>query len=180
MARRDDKFSKDREPKDGLEKVTISMNRVTKVVKGGRNMRQSALVVVGDKNGKVGLGMGKAAEATDAIEKATADAKRNLIEVPMVGTTIPHQIVGVFGRGVVLLMPAAEGTGVIAGGAVRSILEMAGVKDIRTKAIGTSNPINCAKATIEGLQRLKTAEQFAALRGKTVEELLGKEAKSNG
>lgn len=171
MARRDT-FNKN-EPKDGIEKVTISINRVTKVVKGGRNMRQSALVCVGDKNGRVGLGMGKAAEATNAIEKATAAAKRNMIKVPIVGTTIPHEILGVFGSGNVLLMPAEEGTGVIAGGPVRAVLEMAGVKDIRTKALGTNNPINCAKATINGLTRLKTAEMFAALRGKNVDEIKG-------
>ena len=175
MARRDEKFSKDREVKDGFDKVTIAMNRVTKVVKGGRTMRQAALIVVGDKNGQVGLGMGKAAEATDAIEKATTAAKNSLIKVPMVGTTIPHQITGVFGRGKVLLMPAEAGTGVIAGGPVRAVLEMAGIQDIRTKAIGTNNPINCAKATMNGLSRLMTAEQIAALRGKTVEEILGKE-----
>ncbi len=171
MGRREG-FNKN-EPKDGIEKVTISMNRVTKVVKGGRNMRQSALVCVGDKNGRVGLGMGKAAEATDAIEKATAAAKRNMITVPIVGTTIPHEIIGVFGSGNVLLIPAEEGTGVIAGGPVRAVLEMAGIKDIRTKALGTNNPINCAKATINGLTRLKTAEMFAALRGKSVDEILG-------
>lgn len=172
MARRDDKFNRNEQPRDPFDKVTISMNRVTKVVKGGRNMRQAALVCVGDKNGRVGLGMGKAAEATDAIEKATAAAKRNLITVPIVGTTIPHQITGVFGRGTVLLMPAEEGTGVIAGGPVRAVLEMAGIKDIRTKSLGTNNPINCAKATIEGLKSLMTVETVAALRGITPDEVI--------
>ena len=173
MARRDDKFNKDREVKDGFDKVTIAMNRVTKVVKGGRTMRQAALIVVGDKNGQVGLGMGKAAEATDAIEKATTAAKNSLIKVPMVGTTIPHQITGVFGRGKVLLMPAEVGTGVIAGGAARAVLELAGVKDIRTKSYGTNNPINMVKATLEALKQVRSAEQVAKMRGKTVEELLG-------
>lgn len=172
MARRDDKFNRNEQPRDPFDKVTISMNRVTKVVKGGRNMRQAALVCVGDKNGRVGLGMGKAAEATDAIEKATAAAKRNLITVPIVGTTIPHQTTGVFGRGTVLLMPAEEGTGVIAGGPVRAVLEMAGIKDIRTKSLGTNNPINCAKATIEGLKSLMTVETVAALRGITPDEVI--------
>lgn len=170
MARRDDRFNRN-EPKDNIDKVTISMNRVTKVVKGGRNMRQAALVCVGDRNGKVGIGLGKAAEATDAIEKATAIAKRNMITVPMDGTTIPHEATGVFGGGNVLLMPAVEGTGVIAGGPVRAVLELAGVKDIRTKALGSTNPINCAKATINGLKKLKTAEMYAALRGKSVDEI---------
>ncbi len=170
MARRDDRFNKN-ESKDGIEKVTISMNRVTKVVKGGRNMRQAALVCVGDRNGRVGIGMGKAAEAADAIEKATAAAKRNMIDVPMCGTTIPHEIIGIFGSGNVLLMPAEEGTGVIAGGPVRAVLELAGIKDIRTKALGSTNPINCAKATVKGLMELKTAEMFAALRGKTADEI---------
>lgn len=173
MARRDDKFNRNEQPRDPFDKVTISMNRVTKVVKGGRNMRQAALVCVGDKNGRVGLGMGKAAEATDAIEKATAAAKRNLITVPIVGTTIPHQTTGVFGRGTVLLMPAEEGTGVIAGGPVRAVMEAVGITNIRTKSHGTNNPINMVKAVIAGLSELKTAEQVAVLRGKTVEEILG-------
>jgi len=179
MANREDRKFKKVEERDEFDKVTIAMNRVTKVVKGGRTMRQAALVCVGDKNGHVGIGMGKAAEATDAIEKATAAAKRNLISVPMVGTTIPHQINGVFGRGNVLLMPAEEGTGVIAGGPVRAVLELAGIKDIRTKAIGTNNPINCAKATIEGLKSLLTVEKVAALRGISAEDVINGVNKAN-
>ncbi|MGN1099152.1 MAG: 30S ribosomal protein S5 [Christensenellales bacterium] len=157
--------------KDELNKKLVAVNRVTKVVKGGRTMRFAALVVVGDGNGSVGAGVGKAAEIPEAIEKATQAAKRAMIKVPFVGTTIPHEAIGKFGRGSVLLMPAVEGTGVIAGGPVRSVLEVAGIKDIRTKSLGTSNPINCVKATIEGLSRLRTAEQVAAIRGKSVEEI---------
>ena len=161
------------EENDGFIKKLIQVNRVTKVVKGGRNMRFAALVVVGDGKGRVGVGSGKANEVPEAIEKATAQAKRNLITVPMLGTTIPHEVYGKFGRGYVYMMPAAEGTGVIAGGPVRAVMEAAGVKDIRTKSHGTSNPINCVKATIAGLADLKTAEQLAAARGKTVEEIVG-------
>ena len=157
--------------KDELNKKLVAVNRVTKVVKGGRTIRFAALVVVGDGNGSVGAGVGKAAEIPEAIEKATQAAKRAMIKVPFVGTTIPHEAIGKFGRGSVLLMPAVEGTGVIAGGPVRSVLEVAGIKDIRTKSLGTSNPINCVKATIEGLSRLRTAEQVAAIRGKSVEEI---------
>ena len=160
-----------REEKDPFDKVTISMNRVTKVVKGGRNMRQAALVAVGDKKGKIGIGQGKAAEATEAIMKAETQAKRSMIEVPMVGTTIPHEIIGEFGSGKVLLMPAKEGTGVIAGGPARIVLELAGIKDIRTKSLGSNNPINNARATLDGLMKLRTAETVAALRGKSAEEV---------
>lgn len=160
-----------REQQDELVKKTISINRVTKVVKGGRNMRFSALVVVGDENGSVGLGLGKAAEVPEAIEKAFQKAKRAMKPVAMKETTIPHHILGKFGRGQVLLMPAEKGTGVIAGGPVRAVLEAAGIKDIRTKSLGSNNPINCAKATIDGLMKLRTAEQIAAMRGKAVEEL---------
>jgi small subunit ribosomal protein S5 len=156
-----------------LKEKLVSVNRVTKVVKGGRNFRFSALVVIGDENGYVGAGMGKATEIPEAIRKAVEDAKRKLIKVPIVGTTIPHEAIGVFGRGKVLLLPAPEGTGVIAGGPVRAVLEMAGVKDIRTKAYGSNNPANCVKATIEGLRSLRTAEEVARTRGKTVEEILG-------
>ena len=151
----------------------VAINRVSKTVKGGRNMRFAALVVVGDEKGSVGCGMGKANEVPEAIEKATSQAKRNMVKVPLVGTTIPHEVLGKFGRGSVLMMPAAEGTGVIAGGPVRAVMEACGVKDIRTKSHGTSNPINCVKATLEGLKSLRTPEQVAALRGKTVEEILG-------
>lgn len=160
-------------PDDGLQKKVVAVNRVTKVVKGGKNMRFTALVVVGDGKGKVGSGMGKANEVSEAIEKATTQAKRYMITVPMTGTTIPHQINGRFSRSNVLMMPAREGTGVIAGGSVRSVLEVAGIKDIRTKSLGSRNPVNAVKATIEGLKSLTTVEKVAYLRGKTVEEILG-------
>lgn len=149
----------------------VAVNRVAKTVKGGRNMRFSALVVVGDMNGHVGCGMGKAAEIPEAIRKAVESAKRHMITVPLKGTTIPHQVIGEFGRGKVLMMPAREGTGVLAGGHARAVLELAGVKDIRTKSQGSNNPINCVKATIEGLSQLKTAEQVARLRGIPIERL---------
>ena len=154
---------------DGLNSKLIAVNRVTKVVKGGRNMRFSALVVVGDGAGKVGLGMGKAAEVPEAIEKATQLAKRNMATIALKDGTIPHQTTGKFGRGQVLLLPAETGTGVIAVGAVRAVLEAAGVKDIRTKSLGSNNPINCAKATLEGLCSLRNAELIAKLRGVDVE-----------
>ena len=173
MAREERRPQRRQEENDGFIKKLIQVNRVTKVVKGGRNMRFAALVVVGDGKGRVGAGSGKANEVPEAIEKATAQAKRNLVNVPMVGTSIPHEVDGKFGRGHVYMLPAAEGTGVIAGGPVRAIMECAGIKDIRTKSHGTSNPINCVKATIAGLAELKTAEQVAALRGKTVEEIMG-------
>ena len=155
---------------DLTEKV-VSLNRVAKVVKGGRTFRFSALVVVGDGQGHVGVGNGKSAEVPDAIKKAIDDAKKNLIEVPIVNTTIPHEIVGHFGAGKVLLKPAAEGTGLIAGGAARSVLELAGYKNIRTKNLGSNNPRNAVYATIKALGELKTVEQVATLRGKKVEEI---------
>lgn len=154
-----------REETDSIQSKTISINRVTKVVKGGRTMRFTALVVVGDGNGSVGLGLGKAAEVPEAIEKATQLAKRSMIKIATKDTTIPHRTIGKFGRGSVLLIPAREGTGVIAGGPVRLVLEVSGIQDIRTKSLGTSNPINCAKATIAGLKSLRNAEEIAALRG---------------
>ena len=158
---------------DGLIKKLIEVNRVSKTVKGGKNMRFAALVIVGDGAGKIGVGTGKAKEVPEAIEKATLRAKKNMISVAVVDSTIPHQVIGKFGRGAVLMMPATEGTGVIAGGPVRAVMEAAGIKDIRTKSHGTSNPINCIKAVIAGLSELKTVEQVAALRGKTVEEVVG-------
>ena len=156
-----------------LKEKLVSMNRVAKTVKGGRNMRMAALVVVGDGNGHVGVGLGKAVEFQEAIRKATEDAKKNLVHISLCGTTIPHEVLGKFGKGSVLLMPTPEGTGVIAGGSVRAVLEMAGVKDIRTKSYGSNNPANCVKATLAGLASLRTAEEFARLRGKTTEEILG-------
>lgn len=156
-----------------LKEKLVSINRVTKVVKGGRNFRFSALMVVGDNNGHVGIGTGKAAEIPEAIRKGVESAKKHLISVPLKNTTIPHEIIGEFGTGKVLLLPAPEGTGVIAGGPARSVLEMAGVKDIRTKSYGSNNPRNMVKATMQGLESLKTAEEVARLRGKSVEDLLG-------
>ena len=151
----------------------VAVNRVTKVVKGGRNFRFAALLVVGDEKGRVGVGIGKAAEISEAIRKGVEDAKKHIITVPLVGTSIPHQTVGYFGTAKVVMLPAEEGSGVIAGGAARAVLEQAGVKDIRTKSFGTSNPINTVKATIEGLKLLRSAEQVAKLRGKSVDEILG-------
>ena len=151
----------------------VAVNRVSKTVKGGRNMRFSALMVVGDEKGRVGCGMGKAVEIPEAVRKGIEDAKKQMITVAMDGTTIPHQVTGVFGTGRVLLMPAPEGTGVIAGGPVRAVIEACGIKNIRTKSIGSNNAVNVVKATLEGLKQLQSAEEVAKLRGKTVEELLG-------
>lgn len=156
-----------------LKEQVIHINRVTKVVKGGRNFRFSALVVVGDENGHVGVGTGKAQEVPEAIRKAIEDAKKRLIYVPRVGTTVPHPFQGTFGAGTVLIMPASEGTGVIAGGPVRAVLELAGVKDVRAKSLGSNNKRNMVNATLVGLQSMKTVESVAKLRGKTVEDIRG-------
>ena len=155
-----------------LKEKVVAISRVAKVVKGGRNFRFSAVVVVGDGNGHVGVGNGKAAEVPDAIKKAIQEAKKNLIEVPIVNTTVPHEFIGKFGSANVLLKPAAVGTGLIAGGSVRPVLELAGYQNIRTKVIGTNNPRNVVYATIEGLKSMQTAEQVAAKRGKKVSEIL--------
>ena len=156
-----------------LNETIVNIRRVAKTVKGGRNMRFSVTVVVGDGAGHVGVGLGKAIEIPEAVRKATEDAKKNLITVPTVGTTIPHRNMGIFGAGKVLLMPAAPGTGVIAGSSVRPVLEAAGVKDVRAKSIGSNNTGNMAYAALEGLKTLTTAEEVARKRGKTVEEILG-------
>lgn len=155
-----------------LKEKVVAINRVAKVVKGGRTFRFSAVVVVGDENGHVGVGNGKASEVPDAIRKAIEDAKKNLVEVPIVDTTIPHEYVGRFGSAKVLLKPAEEGTGIIAGGSVRPVLELAGYRNIRTKIIGTNNPRNVVYATIEGLKAMQTVEQVAKKRGKKVEDIL--------
>lgn len=156
-----------------LNETIVNIRRVAKTVKGGRNMRFSATVVVGDKNGHVGVGLGKAQEIPEAVRKATEDAKKNLIYVPMVGTTIPHRNLGIFGAGRVILMPAAQGTGVIASSSARTVLEAAGLKDVKAKSVGSSNTGNIAYATLEGLRTLMTVEKVAKLRGKKPEEILG-------
>jgi len=162
----------EKEPAEFKERL-VSINRVAKVVKGGKNFRFTALMVVGNYKGKVGVGLGKAGEIPEAVRKGVEDAKRHMIEVPIVGTSIPHAVEGRFGKGHVRMLPAEEGAGVIAGGPARAVLEMVGIHDIRTKSYGSNNPSNCVKATIDGLSQLRTAEQIAKARGKSVEEILG-------
>ena len=174
-------FNKSRKPRkdnrrpekvsDGLEKRMVNLNAISKVTKGGKTLRYDALMVVGDKNGKVGIGLAKALDVTQAIEKATLVAKKHMITVCTNGTTIPHDIIGKFGTTKVIMMPSPEGKGIIAGGAVRDVVELAGIKDITTKLYGSNNPVNCVKATFEGLKNLRTAEQIAYLRGKSVDEI---------
>ena len=162
----------EREPSEFVEKL-VSLNRVSKTVKGGRVMKFAALMVVGDEKGRVGFGTGKAAEVPEAIRKGIEDAKKNMINVSLSGTTIPHEVIGEFGAGRVLMKPAAEGTGIIAGGPVRAVMEAAGIKDIRSKCLRSNNPNNVVNATFEGLKALRTPEEVARVRGKSVEELLG-------
>ena len=162
----------EREPSEFMEKL-VSLNRVSKTVKGGRVMKFAALMVVGDEKGRVGFGTGKAAEVPEAIRKGIEDAKKNMINVSLSGTTIPHEVIGEFGAGRVLMKPAAEGTGIIAGGPVRAVMEAAGIKDIRSKCLRSNNPNNVVNATFEGLKALRTPEEVARTRGKSVEEILG-------
>ena len=154
-----------------LKEKVVNIGRVSKTVKGGRNFRFAALVIVGDGNGRVGKGIGKAAEVPDAIRKGVEEAKKNMITVPVINGTIPHEVLGLFGAGKIVMKPAASGTGIIAGGPVRVVCELAGITDIRTKSLGTNNPNNMVNATMEGLMSLKSIEEVAKLRGKSVEEI---------
>ncbi len=165
------RFEKRPKVDDGLDKRLICVNRVTKVVKGGKTMRFSAVVVIGDKNGKIGLGTGKAAEVPQAIEKATQAAKKKMCSVALAGTTIPHEVTGHFGKSTIIMLPSAEGNGVIAGGAVRPVVELCGIKDVTAKVHGSKNKINCVRATFDALTKLRNVETVARLRGKAVDEI---------
>lgn len=171
--RQDHKERKEVVEQPEFEERVVTINRVTKVVKGGRRFRFAALVVIGDKKGRVGFGTGKSQEVPEAIKKAVENAKKNMITVATVKTTIPHEVTGIYGAGRVVLRPASEGTGVIAGGPVRAVVELAGISDILSKSLGSATPINVVRATIEGLKSLETVEQVAVRRGKTVAEILG-------